>query len=284
MRIAVLGASGVIGRTLLPLLAQRGHAVRAGAHAASSVQGLRAAGVEAAACDILDAASLAPLLAGCDAVINVATSIPKPGGRGDWALNDRIRVEGTRNLLAACAQAGVPRLVAQSVAMLLCADDSRAQTEEDPVVGYGRVATAAQLEEQVRASGLDWRIARGGLFYGAGREEAWRTQLDDPAFRIPAGGKAWLSQVHVRDYAGALAHIVELETPRQVYNACDDAPLTELDLYREAAQWRGKPVPPVGEAPGLYGLRSFRVSNAKLRAAGWAPQYPCLRDGLRALG
>jgi nucleoside-diphosphate-sugar epimerase len=256
--------------------------VQAGAKSAASVQALREAGFEAQACDILEPASLAPLLAGCNAVINIATSLPKPGGRGDWTLNDRIRTEGTRNLIAACIEASVPRLVVQSVAMLLCADDSRPQTEDDPIVGYGRVATAAELERLVQAAPLDWRIARGGLFYGAGREQGWQAALDDAAFRIPAGGTVWLSQVHVRDYAGALAHIVELDVPRQLYNACDDQPLAELDLYREVAQWRGKPVPPVGDAPGAYGMRSFRVSNAKLRASGWTPQYPTLREGLQS--
>ncbi len=283
MRIVVIGASGVIGAALLPLLRASGHALRVGARSAASVQDLSGAGFDALAGDILDPASLTPLLASCDAVINIATAIPKPGGRGDWALNDRIRTEGTRNLIAACIEAKVPRVVAQSVAMLLCADDSRPQTEDDPIAGYGRVTTAAELEALVQAAPLDWRIARGGLFYGAGREQGWQATLDDAAFRIPSGGTSWLSQVHVRDYADALAHIVELDAPRQVYNACDDQPLTELDLYREVAQWGGKPVPPVGEAPGPYGLRSFRVSNAKLRATGWTPQYPTLREGLQSL-
>ena len=112
MRIAVLGASGVAGRALLPLLAARGHALRAAFHAsggsacAAHPQVEAQPQVEARHCEILDAGSVAALVAGCEAVINLATSIPKPGGRGDWGVNDRVRREGTANLLQACAASG----------------------------------------------------------------------------------------------------------------------------------------------------------------------------------
>ena len=127
MRIAVLGASGAAGRSF----------VRA-AEAAGDVLVTRRA-------DIFDREALADLVAGCDAVVNLATSIPAPGGRGDWAVNDRIRREGTTSLLAACQRAGAPLVVQLSVAMLHCAADDRPHVEKkigsgSPVVGEGHCA------------------------------------------------------------------------------------------------------------------------------------------------
>jgi nucleoside-diphosphate-sugar epimerase len=276
MRIAIIGATGVAGRILLPLLRQRGHAPRAGVRSAAAVQALAREGVEATVCDILDPASLVPLLAGCDAVVNLATAIPKAGG--DWTANDRVRAAGTHHLLAACAQAAVPRLVQQSVAMLHCADDSRPQAEDDALEGYGVLASAAELERSVAESALDWRIVRGGLFYGAdsGRERAWAADVENTDFRIPGDGTAWFSLVHVRDFAHALALVAEHPEPRQAYIACDDAPLTVNNLYSEVARRRGRPLPPTG---GPSRMRSFRTSNAKLRGIGWLPEYPALERG-----
>lgn len=281
MRIALLGATGAAGRLLLPELLARGHQVRAAVRSAAAAHAWTTAEVETVISDILDPASLAPLLEGADAVINLATSIPKPGGSGDWAVNDRIRVEGTRHLVEACVKAGVPRLLQQSVAMLHCVDDRRPQLEDDPVEGYGAVLSAARMESTVMTAPLDWRIARGGLFYGpdTGRVEAWRAEVEGEGFRIPGDGRAWHSLVQVRDFSRALALIVEHPEPRQAYIACDDAPLTLNNLYSQVARERGRPLPPSGGNPRM---RSFRTSNAKLRGIGWVPEYRALEQGLRA--
>jgi len=280
MRIAILGASGVAGRALLPLLLERGHLLRAAVRSAAAAQALTRPGIETVMCDILAAPSLAPLLIGCDAVINLATAIPRSGSSATWAVNDRVRAEGTPNLIAACTQAGVPRLVQQSVAMLHCVDDSRAQTEDDALEGYGAVLSSAQLEQAVMAAPLDWRIARGGLFYGldSGREEIWAGEINTPEFRVPGDGRAWHSPVHVRDFARALVRIVEHADTRQAYIVCDDAPLTLNNLYSQVARKHGRPLPPTG---GPLRMRSFRTSNAKLRGIGWTPEYPTLEAGLR---
>src|SRR5579885_2934342 len=104
MRILVVGATGVLGRNVLPRLLERGHRVRAVARRVEQVEMLQRLGVEARLGDILDASSLLSAAKGCDAALHLATAIPRPGQPGDWSLNDRIRREGTRNLLAATAQ------------------------------------------------------------------------------------------------------------------------------------------------------------------------------------
>lgn len=254
MKIAVLGASGVAGRAFVPQARARGHLLL----------------VDRA--DVLDGASLGALFEGCDAVVNLATSIPKPGGRGDWAVNDRIRREGTGNVLAACAATGVRVLLQQSVAMLHCCADERPQIESDPIAGYGVLASAFDMEALLAASPLDARAIRGGLFYGpgTGREEAWLADVRNPAFRMPGDGSAWISTVHVEDYAAALVDILERGERGEAYIVCDDQPLRLRELYARAARQAGAEAPGSGGAPGL---RSFRVSNAKVRALGWRPAH-----------
>ena len=276
MRIAVLGATGVAGRALIPQLTGRGHHLRLGFHSARSAvvgaQMCHAAGHEAMHCDILDPCGVGRFVAGVDAIINLATAIPTPGGSGDWELNDRVRREGTENLLKACSASAV-RLVQQSVAMLHCVDDSRIQHESDAILGYGRVASAAESEKTVAAAALDWRIVRGAAFYGpgTGREEAMMATLADPAFRIPGDGSGWISFIHVEDFATAICMVVEHPQPREIYLVADGNPIRLRDLYARLAASRGVAVPPSG---GSVLLRSFRVGNDKLRAVGWTPVHP----------
>ena len=257
MRIAVLGATGLAGRAFVPRAHAAGHSVV-----------LRRA-------DIFDRRALITLFEGCDAVVNLATSIPKPGGRGEWAVNDRIRREGTVNLLAACPEAGVGIVVQQSVAMLHCVADDRAQTEDDPIEGYGALASAFDMEALVRAAPLDGRLVRGGLFYGPGteREELWIEEVRNRTFRIPGDGNAWISPVHVEDYASALIEIIANGRPNESYIVCDDQPLRLRELYSRVARRARVDPPKVGAAQGM---RSFRVSNARLRSLGWKPVHPTL--------
>jgi nucleoside-diphosphate-sugar epimerase len=255
VRIAVLGATGAAGRAFVPRAQAAGHSLAT------------------RRTDVFDRTALAALLQGCDAVVNLATSIPKPGGRGDWAVNDRIRREGTANLLAAAEASGVKVVLQQSVAMLHCVADDRPQTEDDPIEGYGVLVSAADMEALVRASPLDARLVRGGLFYGPGtdREASWLAEIRSPAFRIPGNGTAWLSPVHVEDYADALLAVLERGRPREAYIACDDAPLCLHELYARIAARAGLEPPAAG---GPQRMRSFRTANARLRSLGWTPSHP----------
>jgi len=258
MRIALIGATGAAGRAFAPRAAAGGHSLAPG----------RA--------NVFDPDALLALLRGCDAAVNLATSIPKPGGRGNWSVNDRIRREGTANVIAACQQAGVPILVQQSVAMLHCVADDRPQTEDDPIEGYGVLASAFDMEALVRAAPLDGRLVRGGLFYGPNtlREELWLEEVRHDAFRVPGDGSAWISPVHVEDYADALLAVLERGEPRAAYIASDDAPMRLHELYARAAARAGVAQPAAG---GAQRMRSFRVSNARLRSLGWNPRHPALK-------
>lgn len=195
MRIAVIGATGVLGRHLVPRLVERGHAVCATARRDADLDRLKRIGAEAVAADIFDPASLRAAVVNCDAAVHAATSIPTAAGRGDWAVNDRIRREGTANLLAACRAERVRRYVQQSVAMLHLTDDSRPQTEDDPLGHTDRIRSALEMEQMVSQAPLDWCIVRGGAFYGpgTGRPEAWRSQARGGVLTLPGDGNGFLS-------------------------------------------------------------------------------------------
>lgn len=116
MRVAVIGASGVLGRNLVARLIEAGYEVRACVRSPGAAPPWP--GVEEGRADILDAASLQCALPGRAAVVNVGSSIPRPDrAGGDWSLYDRIRREGVSNLMGACSAAGAT-LVQQSIAML----------------------------------------------------------------------------------------------------------------------------------------------------------------------
>lgn len=281
MRIAVIGATGVLGRHLVPRLIERGHAVCATARKEADLERLKRLGAEAVAADIFDQPGLRAALVHCDAAIHAATSIPKTTGGGDWAVNDRIRREGTANLIDACRAERVRRYVQQSVAMLHIASDARPQTEDDPIAAYDRIRSAVDMEQLVRAAPLDWCIVRGGAFYGpgTGRAEAWRGQARGGVLVLPGDGNGFLSLIHVADMAAAMVAVVERGQAGNVYIAADDQPATYRDLLGYVAALEGAPVPSSG---GPILLPSFRVSNAKLKTLGWAPAYSSFRAGLAA--
>ncbi|HET9977365.1 MAG TPA: NAD(P)-dependent oxidoreductase [Burkholderiaceae bacterium] len=259
-RLRVLGASGVAGRAFVPQAAAAGHEVLTDR------------------IDILDIDALRRGLRGVDAVVNLASAIPRPGGRGDWATNDRIRRQGTAHLLAVCAEAGVRCLVQQSVAMLHHVADDRPQHEDDPIDGGGVLASALDMERLLRAAALDVRIVRGGLFYGgaSGVPERWLAQVRAARHRLPGDGSGWVSPVHVDDHARALLVVLGLPPagpgPR-AFIACDDVPLRWREVYARAAAAARERVPAAG---GPVALPSFRTSNARLRALGWAPRHSLL--------
>lgn len=120
MRIFLAGATGVIGIRLLPLLIAEGHAVAAMTRSPDKADHLRALGADPVVCDVFDAAPLTAAVTGFgpDAVLHQLTDLPDEAGRlAEFAArNDRIRTEGTANLIAAARAAGARHFLAQSIA------------------------------------------------------------------------------------------------------------------------------------------------------------------------
>jgi mannose/fructose-specific phosphotransferase system component IIA len=145
LSIAVLGATGVYARHLIPRLVARGHRVRALVRRPEAAAIAAACGAELHRADVFDPESLRAGLAGCDVGINLATSLPGPSGRGDFATNDPVRREGTPICVAACRDARVSRIVQQSIAMVnaaggdACGDEDTGDAREEIAQAVGRV-------------------------------------------------------------------------------------------------------------------------------------------------
>jgi nucleoside-diphosphate-sugar epimerase len=284
--VGVLGASGVYGRHLVPRLAVRGWRVRALVRRPEAAAALASCGAEIFQADIFEPATLREGLEGCDVAVNLATDLPMPGEAGDFAANDRLRREGVPIWLAACGEAGVERVLQQSIGLVHAGVGDDWVDEGDfvppaPETVTGRaIAAALEMEAAVRGSGLDWLILRGAYFYGPGTgvEDGWFARAREGRLRVPGDGAEYLSLVHVADMATATVRAIERWPSRQALIVADDAPARMREILEHVARLAGGPPPqPGGRGFGV----SFRLRNARARERlGWAPAYPDYRAGL----
>lgn len=283
--ISVLGANGVYARHLLPRLAAAGYQVRALMRRLEAGVVARACGAEIVTADIFDGQSLRAGLVGSSVCINLATSLPGPSGRGDYAVNDKVRREGVPQLIDACRSAVVPRLLQQSIAMVSANGEAitdgtttRVPEGDDPTARALQATVA--MEDAVQKSELDWLILRGGLFYGPGTgfDENWFERANANKLRVPGDGSDYVSLVHIADMAAATVAALQTWPSRQTIAVTDDTPSTWRDVFGYVAHLVG------GEAPGIGGrpaFPSFRVSNSRARELlAWEPRYPDYRAGL----
>jgi nucleoside-diphosphate-sugar epimerase len=203
MNIFVAGATGVIGRRLVPLLRDAGHAVTGTTRSPERAAALEALGARAAVVDVYDARALLKAMSAAypDVVIHQLTDLPDQmdptRAAATLAANSRVRVEGTRNLMAAAQVVGAKRVIAQSIAFAY-APKQGTLLETDPLDLDGeRVVTArgvASLENQVLGvPGIDGIVLRYGRFYGPG---TWFAASNGPGpLHIDASAQAALLAV-----------------------------------------------------------------------------------------
>jgi len=278
MKILAIGSTGVLGRHVIPRLIESGHAVRTVARKPEQVKQLQRLGPDAALGDILDAESLKRAATDCEVALHLATAIPKPGNSQDWALNDRIRREGTQNLLTACQHAGVRRYIQQSTCFLYRYQSGSLADETTPLEPNPFLQSTLDMEALVQASPLDWCILRGGFFYGPNTfEDAWREALRQGTLSLPGDGSGQLSLIHQVDMATAVVLAAEKASARSIYNVVDDHPVTYKELFEYLAVLVGSPSPSLG---GSVFLPPFACRNDRLKALGWALAYPSYRSGL----
>jgi len=313
VRVFLAGASGVIGRQLVPVLLEAGHEVTGASRSERRAEQLREAGAHAVVCDALDrdAIGAAVLAAAPDAVIHQLTSIPAAINprtiERDFERNDRLRTEGTGILVDAAREAGVTRILAQSIAFSYRpGPPGTLHDEDDPLLtgaeadrSYRRSAAAVcTLEETVLAAG--GTVLRYGYFYGPGSAIASDGSMGEGlrSRKIPVvgrGGGVW-SLIHVRDAAEATLAALDRGKPGAVYNIVDDDPSPVRDWLpalaaavgakapRHVPAWLARPV------AGGYGVaimtRAQGASNARAKGElGWQPGHPSWREGFRtALG
>lgn len=278
MKIGIIGATGVVGRYVVPRLLANGHDVRAVVRRQDAIPRFTAIGAETALSDIFDTGALTDALAGCDAAINVATSVPRPGDPSEWEENTKVRIDGTRSFIAAAAAAGVARVLHQSIAMINKSDDGAWVDETSPYYATPHTTSAVELETLARDSDLDWRIVRAALFYGPGTgyEDFWLRRAREGELQVPGDGDGYLSLIHISDVASAVVAALEAPGGQQIYMAADDEPATYNAFYGYLATLEGAGAP---AKDGPVFLPSFRVRNEKLRGIGWAPHFPNYRCG-----
>jgi nucleoside-diphosphate-sugar epimerase len=286
VRIAVLGATGVYGRHLVPRLTAAGYRIRALVRRPEAAAILAACGAELGAADIFDEASLRAGFTGCDVAINLATSLPGPTSKGDYAKNDQLRREGTPIFVRACRDAGVPRILQQSIALTHAGGaDAWANETTFPPVGREGVAAAAisgvrAMEATIQESGLDWLVLRGGLFYGPGTgfDDDWFARARAGKLRMPEEGHDYVSLVHIADMAVATVAAVGRWPSRQALIVADDHPAPWRDVLTYVCAVAGASPPQPG---GRALMPSFRVTNRRAREVlSWAPLYADYRAGL----
>ena len=310
MKIFVAGATGVIGRRLIPSLVEGGHDVVGMSRSEERAGSLDDYGARGVVADVYDTERLRRLLADekPEIVIHELTDMPRkldPGHTFEqFAANRRMRIEGTRNLVEAARAAGARRIVAQSYAHVYAPRGSWAKAEWEaldlgPDTPYSRqlnVLALRELERSVlQAPGIEGVALRYGTFYGLGSafDEGGtvNTLVRRRHYPIAGSGAGATSFVHLDDAAAAT--VLALSGPLGVFNICDDQPASLKEWLPFYARLVGAPpprhIPALAERVLGNEHLAYRSTlqrgayNAKARAQlGFAPAWVTWRDGLRS--
>lgn len=301
MKIFIAGATGVLGRRLVSMLAERGHHVVGLARTPEKAKLVRSLGGTPVEANLFDQASLAVAADGAEVVIHAATAIPAPSSARSlsaWSMNDRIRREGTRALTAAAAMVGARRYLQQSVVWVVKSEGRGAPYDEDtPPNPPQLLRTAIEAEAIAREAGarhgFGVAVLRGGCFYGPDTTSRDMAEML-LARRLPIIGKGenLVASIHPEDMAHAFVLAAEADVTG-TWHVVDDEPLPLATVLRTLADVVGAPAPrsvPLWLARLLAGKHvveslttPMNTTNARIRRdLGWKPRYPTIREGLEA--
>ena len=300
-RVFVTGATGEVGRRVVPELLRLGYAVTAVGRSEAKRAMLAKLGATAVASPSNDegriSISLATeVLAGHAAVINLATHMPPSSIRmmlpWEWHENDRIRCEDSSALVTAAIDAGAARFIQESFAPVYDDAGDRWIDETFPIrpVKYNRtVVDAERSAERFTTSGGTGVVLRFAGFYGPDQllhdmvsvvRKGWSP--------VPGRPESFWSSCAHEDAASAVVAALKSDIAAGIYNVCDDEPLHRIEWTATLALAAGARMPKqmpawLEKVNGTMQLlsRSQRMSNAKLkRATGWSPVWKSARDGL----
>jgi nucleoside-diphosphate-sugar epimerase len=298
MKIFIAGATGVIGRRVVPQLLAAGHQVTAIARSSAAQAALRQMDAGWATASLFDLDALKAATRSHDTIINLATHVP-PSSRAlfprAWRETAHIRREGSANLVAAARTAGAARFIQESFAPIYQDGGGEWIDERSPVraARYNRTTLDAERSAEEFTVGRGTGIAlRFAYFYGPDSDftrdtiryarKGWAAAFGDP--------EGYLSSVSHDDAARAVVAALDIESG--VYNVVDDEPLRRREYFAALADMLGIPppkLPPLwlGRLTGSVGetmARSLRISNRKLReASDWTPTFPSVREGYRSV-
>ncbi|MEA2378651.1 MAG: hypothetical protein QOD13_2558 [Thermoleophilaceae bacterium] len=307
MRVFVAGASGAIGRPLVPRLLAAGHEVTGSTRSRERAEAIRAAGATPVLVDALDSEALLQAVeqAAPEVVVHQLTALPErfdPRRADLYDATNRVRAEGTANLLAAALAAGARRFVSQSIAFGYAPGPRPEVISEDaplnleaPSPFAEAMRVIAEMERAVlHTDGLEGLVLRYGWFYGPGtyyaEDGTTAEEVRKRRFPVIGSGAGLFSFIHVDDAADATVAAVEGGAPG-VYNVVDDEPAAMRDwlpAYAEAIGARRPRRIPVWLARLAAGKMASLVnqqpgaSNAKAkRELGWQPRWRTWREGFR---
>jgi nucleoside-diphosphate-sugar epimerase len=293
MKVLVAGGTGAVGRPLVRQLEEAGHEAVAVGRSSKPV-----------AMDALDAESVREAVAAArpEAIVNQLTAIPDPIDPRKMAQQfeptNRLRREGTANLMAAAKEYGVRRAVAQSIAFAYAPTGGGAWTEEDRLfTEAGEIVGAVEaLERQtLDTEGVEGIVLRYGFFYGPGTTYApdggTAETVRKRQFPIIGKGTGVFSFIHVEDAAAATVAALEHGAPG-IYNVVDDDPAPVREYLPVLAEVLGAKRPfripkfvgrlAAGRLVVHYSTTLQPASNEKAkRELGWQPSRPSWRQGFR---
>jgi nucleoside-diphosphate-sugar epimerase len=308
MKVFVAGATGAIGRQLVPLLVRGGHEVVGMTRTESKRDLLQRMGARPVVADALDpeAVGRAVSEAEPEVIVHQLTAIPASVNlrrmERDFAATNRLRIEGTDHLLSAGRAAGVRRFVAQSFASWFARSGGAVKSETDPLDPQPPAAIRTTLEAiqhvEQAVTGAGWIegiVLRYGAFYGPGTSFAVKPPgelvelIRKRMFPIVGGGAGVWSFIHIEDAAVATVDAVERGAPG-IYHVVDDEPAPVGEWLPVAAEALGAKRPwrlphwlgrlAAGEAAAVMLTEARGASNAKAkRELGWRPRYPSWRQG-----
>jgi nucleoside-diphosphate-sugar epimerase len=291
MKIFVAGGTGAIGRPLIAELLAKGHAVVALTRSPEKAQALAQQGIEPAIADVFDADAVKTVVSRAqpEVVIEQLTALPRTYTREAMmaaaALNNRIRLEGGANVLAAAQAAGVRRYLRQSVGFYAIPGRGLADEETPPAFDASPAIAAGareitELEHRLLGPpNIEGIVLRYGFFYGPG---TWfnpdgdvARQVREQQFPIVGNGDGVWSWLHIEDAGIATVAAAEQGNPG-IYLIANDQPLAVREWLPAFAQWLNAPPPPQtsvedalktdgGADTVYYGTQMRGVSNAKAK-------------------
>jgi len=305
MRVFVTGATGAVGGHLVPALVAAGHQVTASTRTPGKVAGLRAAGAQPVILDGLDRAAViaAVRAAAPEVIVHEMTALAGMRSLRDidrtFATTNELRTLGTDNLLAAAAEDGTRRVIAQGyTGWPNERSGGPVKTEDDPLdtrpaaSAERSLAAIKYLEEKVPALAPEGIVLRYGNFYGPGASQVLLDAVRKRRVPVVGGGTGIWSFIEITDAAAATVAAVGRGAPG-IYNVVDSDPAPVADwlpyLARVAGAkpplrlpgWLGRPL--AGDLVMIQMTTARGSSNDKARKElGWEPRYPSWREGFRA--
>lgn len=263
MRLLLLG-NGYLGKAVGRVFNEAGWEV-----APVSLSG----GEGVIACDVANTQMVARL-PDADFIVHCAAS-----GRGGAEAYQKVYVDGCRNLTITFP--GVPVLFTSSTSVYPQTDGS-VVTEESSAVPERETGRLLLEAESIvlDAGGI---VARLSGIYGPERSVILKKFLSGEAL-IEEDGRRFLNQIHRDDAARAILHLATIRAAG-VFNVCDSSPISQIDCYRALSEMFDLSLPPSGprDLNRKRGWTHKQVSNTKLRATGWQPEFPSFLDAARGV-